>query len=159
MNVINYMKKYIFILLLAFSAVSFSCDCVSIGPFVKTIKSADIIVSGKVISYDFRKRSFYLEVQRVFRGNIKKNKIRVWGDIGNLCRPYVTEFKLNNAYVLNIYTPTSKFDKAGRHKYAISICGVNWLHRDNSTVTGMIFNEKEEVTISIEKLGILIDGS
>ncbi len=128
------------------------------GPFIESQVSEDYVIVGTVKSYDSKKTSMNIRVDDVIKGDIKEINIRVWGDNGYLCRPYVTEFIINKQYVFSIYTPKETFDNAGKEKYAISICGTNWLEKEGSTVRGNIFNEKENHSLELSKLKELING-
>lgn len=105
----------------------FACTCVNSRPFFDITSNADLIVIGKPISYgevsQFSNEplSAEVEIQRVLKGNIALEKIRVFGDNGALCRPYVTKFPLNTTWVfaLNFLSTGTN----GEPQYAISNCG------------------------------------
>lgn len=100
----------------------------------------------------------FVEVDEVLKGKISSKTIKIYGDNGYLCRPYVTEFKVNESYILNLYTPVAEFDNAGKEKYAISICGVNWLQIHKNKVTGNIYTEKSIDKVELKKIKEIING-
>ena len=98
-----------------------------------------------------------VEIVQVYKGKENRKTVIVWGDIGNLCRPYLSEFKKGQYYVIG-------FDKGNfgrghpdeKYKdYSISICGAYWLtvDFDKSNVSGDIDSENRTIsTISLSEL-------
>lgn len=161
------MKQLVF----AFLALYFSittvnaCSCDYQGSFVKMIKRTPLVAVVKVTKYMTFKgiynekipMSMEVEIIEVFKGKENRKTVIVWGDIGNLCRPYLSEFKEGQYYVIG-------FDKGnfgGGHPdekdtdYSISICGAYWLTVDlnKSKISGDIDSENRTVsTISLSEL-------
>lgn len=115
-----------FFVVFATSAV-FACTCVNNRPFFDITSNADLIVIGKTTEYhgfsSFSNQPLAVdvEIQRLIKGNIALEKVRVFGDDGALCRPYVTKFPLNTTWVfaLNFLSTGAN----GQPQYAISNCG------------------------------------
>ena len=105
----------------------FACTCINNRPFFDIISNVDLIVIGKPISYGAvspfsnQPLSADIEIQRVLKGNVALEKIRVFGDDGALCRPYVSKFPLNTTWVfaLNFLSTGPN----GESQYTISNCG------------------------------------
>ena len=60
--------------------------------------------------------------------------IRVWGDTGALCRPYVTSFPIGTRWIFAVrrsHTP-------GEGDYAITFCGEHWLEVRGDQAVGRI---------------------
>ena len=109
------------------SSAVFACTCVNSSPFFDITSNVDLIIIGKTISYgevsqfSGQPLSADVEIQRVLKGNTALDKIRIFGDNGALCRPYVTKFPLNTTWVfaLNFLSTGPN----GEPQYAISGCG------------------------------------
>ena len=106
-----------------------------------------------------------VEIKEVLYGKEQKKRIRVWGDDGVLCRPYVTKFPKNTEWILNVdKVPSSKIkweprrEKAG--DYAISVCGEHWLALKDRKIIGEDFYSFPKTEMSYEefKQRILILG-
>jgi hypothetical protein len=146
-------------LISAFFAVYFStttvfaCSCDYQGSFLKVIQRTPLVAVVKVTKYLTFKdiynvkipMSMEVEIVEVYKGKEVRNTVIVWGDIGNQCRPYLSEFKEGQYYVIG-------FDKGNLGRghpdeketdYSISICGAYWLtvDFDKSNVSGDIDSE------------------
>lgn len=125
------------ILTLFITQVSFACDCDFSGKFLEVAKKTELVALVKVTKYvtfkkDYDKTrpiSMEVEIVDIYKGNETRRTITVWGDNGRLCRPYLSQFYVDNYYVI-------AFDKAYdglAHEnekstdYSISICGEYWL--------------------------------
>ena len=108
------------VLLLAFPAVAQACRCATGAPFEEASQRSPVIVQARVIAYgdvlgDIP-TSMTVEVVRVLKGEVRERRMKVWGDPGNLCRPYVSRFPIGTEWVFALDA-----------RSAISICGVHWL--------------------------------
>ena len=141
------MKKKIFIssILLIFSFnLTFACSCASNKSFLKTISKSKVVALIKVnqfLSYDQiydqnTAMSMEVEVIELYKGNISENKIKVWGDNGALCRPYLdTIFEEGKYYIVGLFSggdgKNGYFHKdETTDDFAISSCGQFWLYID-----------------------------
>lgn len=128
-----------------FSSPAQACQCVWKGPFAKVQADSDVVLLGKVSSY--RGNAFDLKVEEVMRGDEWRDTVRVWTDTGSLCRPSVGSFDIGAEYVLaldkirevpddgfNPFTPNFSYGRVG--DFSISNCGVYWLKREHSFVSG-----------------------
>lgn len=143
----------------------FACECDYQGSFIKMAQRTPLVSLIKVTKYLTFKdiydvktpMSMEVEIVEVYKGKENRKTVIVWGDIGNLCRPYLSEFKEGQYYVI-------AFDKGnfGRGHpdeketdYSISICGAYWLTADfdKSKVSGDIDSENRTVsTLSFSEL-------
>lgn len=64
-----------------------------------------------------------VEIIEQYIGNEKRKKVKIWGDNGIECRPYLSRFKKGNYYIISFF-------KEGPNDYYISNCGENWLNVD-----------------------------
>lgn len=162
------MTKRLLLLVFAFSFCltnSFACDCDYHGSFLKMSKRTPFVALIKVTKYLTVKEvynektamSMEVEIIDIYKGKEARKTVTVWGDIGNLCRPYLSTFKEGQYYVI-------AFDKgnySGEHPnekdtdYSIFNCGCYWLTVDMKTkkATGDIDSEnKKETSIDLENL-------
>ena len=125
----------------------------SLTAFVKVIK----YLTFKDIYDSKTPKSMEVEIIEVYKGIESRKTIIVWGDIGNLCRPYLSEFKEGLYYVIAFNTG----NYGGGHPdekdsdYAICNCGAYWLtvNFEKSMVTGDIESkDRTSATISLSKL-------
>jgi hypothetical protein len=143
----------------------YACDCEYQGSFMKMTQYTSLVAYVKVTKYLTFKdiynsktpMSMEVEIIEVYKGKESRKTITVWGDIGNLCRPYLSQFKEGQYYVIAFYSGSY----GGGHPdektsdYAIANCGAYWLIVDfeKSTVTGDIDSkERISTTINISEL-------
>jgi hypothetical protein len=140
---------FIAVYLLATPAV-LACNCDYQGSFMKMIQRTPLVAVVKVTKYLTFKEIYYVktpmsmevEIVEVYKGKENRKTVIVWGDIGNFCRPYLSEFKEGQYYVIAF----EKGRYGGGHPdekdtdYSISICGTYWLTVDlgKSNVIGDI---------------------
>lgn len=129
-----------------------ACMCASDKPFLSVRGNADLVVRATVLSYGPRLEhgedlfaSMVLSVSDVLGGEEPAASVRVHGDPGNLCRPYVTpeRFGLGTEYVLALDRLRADEDD-NLPQYAISLCGTHWLEIIDGKVTGQIRRKKSE---------------
>ena len=155
------MTKRIFILtfFIGFSLLKiFACDCGYHGSFLKMSKRTPLVALVKVTKYLTFKdiynsktpMSMEVEIIDIYKGKELRKTITVWGDIGNLCRPYLSNFKEGQFYVI-------AFDNgnySGGHPnekdsdYSIFNCGCYWLTIDFSKMKAMGDIESENRTVT-----------
>jgi hypothetical protein len=76
------------------------------------------------------------EVLERLKGGPLARDIRIWGDDGALCRPYVRGFPRGSEWILAIRPLAAEMP--GRPDYFIPGCGAYWLKVDNGRVRGHI---------------------
>lgn len=110
------MRKIILVLainiLSAFQLFACECECVGDCSFSTISKSSELVALVKVISYDDyldeeimghngkMPYSMTLEIVKKYRGNESRTRIKVWGDNGAECRPYIAYFKIGRHYLV-----------------------------------------------------------
>ena len=123
-----------------------ACSCLWAGPFLKVAPNCELVIRGRVSGYYGEDRNIKLamdvEVIEVLRGKTQESELRIWGDDGMLCRPYVTQFPVGTEWILGLNGPGSKPGCTSNH--AISICGQYWLQIKDGKVIGNIDNEKDQ---------------
>jgi hypothetical protein len=137
-----------------------ACSCIWAGPFLKVAPGTELIVRAKVLAYHGKSRDVDLamdvQVLEVLKGTTPSRKIRIWGDDGVMCRPYVKNFPLQTEWVFAIRKLTGEGSAAG--DYFISVCGEYWARVENGGVSGRLsapdppaVNDKPE-TMSLTEL-------
>ena len=150
----------------------FACSCDYQGSFIKMSQYTPLVALVKVSKYlSFKEiyssktpMSMEVEIIEIYKGKESRKTVTVWGDNGILCRPYLSEFKEQQYYVI-------AFGKGGSGRghtdeketdYSISICGAFWLTADfgKSTVTGDIDSKNgTSRTIKLAELSSMLEKS
>ena len=151
------MKQLTTILTLFFltlTSLTFACDCESQGNFLTVAPKSNLVALVKVNSYLTLKNiydkptpmSMEVEIVKVYYGQETRKTVTVWGDNGNLYRPYLSIFKIDNYYVIAF----EQDSKENPSEYAISNCGEYWLTADNEkkNATGAVSEKQNEIAFS-----------
>ena len=141
----------------------FACDCRSQGEFLTVAPKSEFVALVRVTRYlSFKSiynqqtpMSMEVEVVDVYKGAETRKKLIIWGDIGNLCRPYLSQFDTSKHYVIAFYK-ASDGSKGHVHKderptdYAISSCGDYWLKADigKQKAVGVVAKKLNEIRLS-----------
>ena len=146
------LKTILTIIFLAITSLTFACDCVSQGHFLTVAPKSKLVALVKVNSYLTFKNiydkptpmSMEVEIVKVYFGQETRKTVTVWGDNGNLCRPYLSIFKTDNYYVIAF----EQDSKGNPLDYAISNCGDYWLTADNEKkiATGAVSEKQNQIT-------------
>lgn len=110
--------------------VALACSCMWAGPFAKVALGTDLVVLAEVRSY--HRHSMDVAVVEVLKGGEDRREIRVWGDSGALCRPYVTAFPRGTRWIFALKR------EPGTRDYIISVCGEYWLEVRGDQAVGRI---------------------
>jgi len=135
---------------LSFPSGAVACSCVWGGPFSKVALHKAVIILGEVLSY--HKNSMDVQVIEVIKGTEDRKTIRIWGDDGALCRPYVSLFPIGTTWLFAISALPTKtvgeqlrlsseegfISSSGNKEYAISVCGEFWLKVRHEEAVGRI---------------------
>ena len=163
------LKIILTIILLTIGQTNFACDCDSRGTFLKVAPNTKLVALVKVTKYLTFKdiyevktpMSMEVEIIEVYKGEETRKTVIVWGDIGNLCRPYLSKFKEGEYYVI-AFNGGCDGSKGMAHEnekttdYSISICGDYWLSVDikKQLAMGSITTKQNEITL--EKLKTIL---
>lgn len=77
--------------------------------------------------------------------------MKIWGDNGVLCRPYISNFKIGEYFLIAPKKITKENDWGeSPGDYTFHICNTDYLKVDNSTgiATGQYSKEKSKITLS-----------
>lgn len=151
------MKQLTTILTLFFltlTSLTFACDCESQGHFLKVAPKTKLVALVKVNRYLMSANiydkptpmSMEVEIVKVYYGQETRKTVTVWGDNGNLCRPYLSIFKTDKYYVIAF----EQDSKENPSDYSISNCGDYWLTADNEKeiATGPVSENQKEIAFS-----------
>lgn len=163
------LKTILTILFLIIGQIILACDCDSQGEFLKVAPNTKFVALVKVTKYLTFKdiyevktpMSMEVEIVEIYKGEETRKTVIVWGDIGNLCRPYLSIFKEGQYYVI-AFNGGSDGSKGFAHEnekttdYSISICGDYWLNVDKKKqiAIGSVAEKQKEITL--EKLKITL---
>ena len=175
--------KHILLFLIACLFVSISNACVcyfdtsSYPHFFQLAQEADLVIKVKVKTYNnFKKRgslfggehyklewvpkAMTVEILEIIKGEEKKKTVKVWGDPGNLCRPYASEFEKNGIYYMALFKVdiSRNPNNEKSHHYFINSCGETFVPVQNDTISGIINNPnavefKEEEILTKDENG------
>jgi hypothetical protein len=123
------------------------CECLWQGSFVDVQHTADLVISGQVISS--KGNSIDVRVDRSLRGSPSAENLRVWLQTGDYCRPEVALFPRDSHWVMALHridedvpggfdpgTPNISYGRIG--DYQLSSCGGYWLKLGGNHVTGAL---------------------
>lgn len=117
---------------LATPGAALACRCLWAGPFTKVALGTDLVVLAKVRSYD--RNSMEVAVIEILKGEEVRRVLRIWGDNGALCRPYVTLFPRGTRWIFAL----EREREPGSRDYTISGCGAFWLQIRGNQAMGSI---------------------
>lgn len=130
------MKKLITIFLILYATLSIACSCNWLGDFFEATKETnpDLIVKAKVISKIADDEGFNMkmdvEIIKIFKGQENSKIVTVWGDQGADCRPYISQFNIEDIYYLALHKSTDN--------YEVLICGEHFVKVvDDSVMSDM----------------------
>jgi hypothetical protein len=115
---------------LAAPSLVLACRCIWAGPFTTVALATELVVLADVKSYE--RHGMDVAVIEVLKGQEDRRTIRVWGDDGALCRPYVATFSRGTRWILALQR------EAGSSDYTISGCGAFWLAVKGDQAVGRV---------------------
>ena len=140
------MKRYqaYLLLLAACPALAQACTCGSWAPFLEASKATPVVVHARVLEYGNYSPGGYpvsmlIEVISPVRNAKAGEKIKVWGDPGFLCRPYVSNFPVGTEWVFalggdSMFMPKQEHPQV--REISIGGCGAYWLLVQGGRVIG-----------------------
>lgn len=153
-----------FIFFLISTSLTFACTCSSKENFLNVAPKSVFVALVEVKDYLSYKNiddekipmSMDVEILKVFNGEESRKRVVVWGDNGNLCRPYLSKFKLGEYYVIAFFrgqvgTEYTHIDEK-ETDFTISNCGEFWLKADIKSRNAVSEISKFKTEISFENL-------
>jgi hypothetical protein len=123
------------VLLILLRADLLACSCRFAGPFFTVRANAALIVRATVVRYVAH--GMDVEVHETFKGAPDARTIRIWGDTGIQCRPYVTAFPVGTEWVFAV-GPSVHDTEVG---YVISACGEYAVRVEKDVVSGRLTSD------------------
>lgn len=116
-----------------------ACSCSWAGPFLSVAPGAESIVRARVVAYHGKSRGVDLamdvDVLEVLKGVVASRRIRIWGDNGSQCRPYVSGFPVDTEWVFAI----NRLKQVGSFgDFFVNGCGEYWAKVEVGTVVGRL---------------------
>jgi len=130
--------------LMAWQALAVACTCFRGSAFPEASDAAPVVVHARVLQHSDRESggmplAMLIGVINPLRNAGAGEKLKVWGDNGILCRPYVMQFPVGTEWILALGTdpmfppaPSS----AGIRQFTIGGCGAYWLLVHEGKVIG-----------------------
>ena len=116
-----------------------ACSCAWTGPFLTVAPRAELIIRAKVTGYHGRQRGIDLAMDagviEVLKGSSRTSRLRIWGDNGAQCRPYVSAFPIGSEWILAV---NRLREQNGPEDYFLSACGEYWARVDKGKVVGRL---------------------
>jgi hypothetical protein len=153
--------------ILAVPNLAVACTCSWRGPFAKVALGSELVVHGEVV--DYYRHSMEVKVLEILKGEEGRNTIRIWGDNGALCRPYVTSFPIGSRWIFAVSPlPERMMDdqslsfwdrfitKPPKRDYVISVCGDFWVEVRGERATGRITTSQHSPLLEWVPLGELL---
>lgn len=100
--------------------------------FVALVKiiSFDEYLKDEIIGYDGKMPySMTVEIVKKYKGTESRNRIKVLGDNGALCRPYLSNFEVNSYYLIS----PNLIDNTADTEYDFFVCRTEYLKVDITT--------------------------
>ncbi|HCS27215.1 MAG TPA: hypothetical protein DIW43_07160 [Spongiibacteraceae bacterium] len=152
--------------LLGHAGQAFACSCIWQGNFAEIDKSGATIVLGKVLSH--KGNSMDLQVHEVLQGKLYREEIRIWGEVGSLCRAELSNFADGSEWLLVLDTITTVPDKGfnpntpnisfGRKDdFSLKRCGVYWLEHHNGYLRGNVDDDKRWLYLDKKKSPVSLE--
>ena len=168
------MGKVLASLLACFAVpVMAQCECDWRGPFSWLVEDADALLLGEVVAHSGN--SMDIEVLRVMKGKEVRQRVRIWGERGDLCRANVDDFAAGGQWLFalqgidavppggfNPETPNVSYGRVG--DYALSKCGAYWLRHEDGKLSGNITSvfrwdyEPAMNPVPVELIQAFVDG-
>jgi len=73
--------------------------------------------------------SMTVEIIKKYKGGESRKRIKIWGDDGTMCRPYLSEFKINNYYLIAPHA----LNNTANTEFEFFSCRTDYLRVDIST--------------------------
>jgi hypothetical protein len=126
-----------------------ACSCLWAGPFLSVAPRVESIVRARVVGYSGN--AMDVEVLEVLKGAERPGRMRIRGDNGIQCRPYVTQFPRGTEWIFAIDRNTEEQERGG---FAISACGEYWARVEGDTVIGQLSRTRRSAADVPERMSL-----
>jgi hypothetical protein len=139
------------------------CECEGDCSFISIAEEAELVILAKVLSYgDFLEYSVHghdekmpqsmtVEIIVKYAGTEERQEIKIWGDDGAQCRPYIASFESGEYYLMapNSLNANEQLDSQG--DYDLYSCYSDYLSVDMKTEIVRGRFSKKTKSLSLEK--------
>jgi len=159
------LNRIIFLIIILISFKTFACDCECVGDcsFKSVSSGSDFVALVKVIEYSdyldyeidgYDKKmpfSMTVEVIEKYIGSESRKKIKIWGDNGMLCRPYIANFEIGKYYLIAPSKINETSDNGNKNDYDFFSCYSDYLVVDFNKKIAFGEYTKREKEISLQE--------
>ena len=91
-----------------------------------------------------------------YKGNESKQRIKIWGDNGILCRPYISNFEVGKYYLISPLQIKNSSEDGNKGDYDFFACWTDYLtvDYDNGIAYGEYSKRKNKITLKEFENGI-----
>ena len=130
-----------FIIFPSAEVLACSCGWAWNDSFSRTAEKSEFVALIKVLSFDeYLERdilgydgkmpySMTVEIIKKYKGRESREKIKILGDTGILCRPYLSEFEVGNYYL----AAPIPIDSTSNTEYDFFVCRTDYLKVDTTS--------------------------
>ncbi len=152
-----------FLLLSSLSTLACECECLDDCSFSVVSKSSDFVALVRVISYDdyledqimghegYMPYSMTVEIIKKYKGSESRQSIKIWGDDGKECRPYIANFKIGGYYLIapNLLGE-NKLKNESPTDYDFFSCSIDYLevNMEKEVAYGEYSKDVDEIKLS-----------
>jgi len=127
-----------FIFFTSLNVLGCSCSYEWNDSFSRTAKNSDFVALVKVISFDEflednvlgneikMPSSMTVEIIKKYKGKEQRKKIKILGDNGMLCSPYLSDFEINGYYLIS----PNQLDNSINTEYDFYACRTDFIKVD-----------------------------
>lgn len=156
----------IFFFLFVLKLNACECECKGDCSFSVIANNQDFVALVKVISFDNyldykisdyegkMPYSMTVEIIKKYKGSENRKTIKIWGDNGALCRPYISNFKVGEVYLIapeKISSSKNVNKVENPEDYTFFICWTDYLKVDLKTNKAMGNYSKKSKKVSLYK--------
>lgn len=166
----TFLKKILVLTMMLISFNSFACDCECDGDcsfsqissgmefvaLVKVIEYSDFL-DQEIIGYDKKMPfSMTVEIIKKYKGTESRKRIKIWGDDGAQCRPYIAEFEVGECYLIAPTLIKENSELGKKDDYDFFSCWTDYLtvDYDNGIAYGEYSKRKNKISLKEFESGI-----
>tara|TARA_R110000868_G_scaffold408288_1_gene690915 strand:- start:749 stop:1264 length:516 start_codon:yes stop_codon:yes gene_type:complete len=158
-----FLKKIPLLITVLISFNSFACDCECEGDcsFSGVASAMEFVALVKVVEYsDFldyeidgydKKMPFSMTVEIVkkYKGIESRKQIKIWGDDGAQCRPYIADFEVGKYYLIVPTLIKENSELGKKDDYDFFSCWTDYLNvdYDKGIAYGEYSKRKNKITL------------
>ena len=150
-------------MLISFNSFACDCECKGDCSFSSVMNGMEFVALIRVIEYtDYVKiytnstpkempLSMVVELIKKYKGKESRERIKIWGDDGMLCRPYVKYFNIDSYYLIAPQKIEKDSEIGGKGDYEFFTCWNDYLEVDFEKQVAYGKYSKRKRKISLEK--------